>query len=46
MNWTGAQTRFLIDDQLQKAGWEAGTKNLQYSKGTRPVKGRNIAIAE
>ena len=46
MNWTEAQTRCLIDEQLQKAGWEADTKNLRYSKGTRPVKGKNIAIAE
>lgn len=46
MNWTEAQTRCLIDEQLQKAGWEADTKNFRYSKGTRPVKGRNIAIAE
>ena len=46
MNWTEAQTRCLIDEQLQKAGWKADTKNLRYSKGTRPVKGRNIAIAE
>jgi len=46
MNWTEAQTRCLIDEQLQKAGWEADTKNLRFSKGTRPVKGRNIAIAE
>ena len=46
MNWTEEQTRCLIDEQLQKAGWEADTKNLRYSKGTRPVKGRNIAIAE
>ena len=46
MNWTEAQTRCLIDEQLQKAGWEADTKNLRFSKGTRPVKGINIAIAE
>ena len=46
MNWTEAQTRCLIDEQLQKAGWEADTKNLRFGKGTRPVKGRNIAIAE
>ena len=46
MNWTEAQTRCLIDEQLQKAGWEADTKNIRFSKGTRPVKGRNIAIAE
>ena len=46
MNWTEAQTRCLIDEQLRKAGWEADTQNLRYSKGTRPVKGRNIAISE
>lgn len=46
MNWTEAQTRRLIDDQLRKAGWEVDTKNLRYSKGTRPIKGRNIAISE
>lgn len=41
-----AETRYLIDEQLRKVGWEADTENLRYSKGTRPVKGRNIAIAE
>lgn len=46
MNWSEAQTRCLIDEQLRKAGWEADTQNLRYSKGTRPVKGRNIAISE
>lgn len=46
MNWTEAQTRCLIDEQLQKAGWEVDTKNLSYSKGTRPAKGKNIAISE
>ena len=46
MNWSEAQTRCLIDEQLRKAGWEADTNNLRYSKGTRPVKGRNIAISE
>lgn len=46
MNWTEAQTRCLIDEQLRKAGWEADTQALRYSKGTRPVKGRNIAISE
>lgn len=43
---TEAETRMLIDEQLRDAGWEADTENLRYSKGTRPVKGRNIAIAE
>ena len=46
MQWNEAQTRCLIDEQLRKAGWEADTANLRYSKGTRPAKGRNIAISE
>ena len=46
MSWNEAQTRCLIDEQLRKAGWEADTQSLRYSKGTRPVKGRNIAISE
>lgn len=41
-----AETRYLIDEQLRKVGWEADTENLRYSRGTRPAKGRNIAIAE
>ena len=41
-----AETRIIIDDQLRKYGWEADTNNLRYSKGTRPQKGRNLAIAE
>ena len=40
------ETRLLIDEQLRKAGWEADTENLRYSRGTRPRHGRNIAIAE
>ena len=43
---TEAETRFLIDQQLRQVGWEADTENLRFSKGTRPVKGRNLAIAE
>ncbi len=43
---TEAETRFLIDEQLRMAGWEADTENIRYSKGIRPAKGRNIAIAE
>ena len=46
MKVTEAETRKVIDDQLRKVGWEADTKNLCYSKGIRPEKGRNIAIAE
>lgn len=43
---TESETRILIDEQLRKVGWEADTRNLRYSKGTRPEKGRNLAIAE
>ena len=41
-----AQTRAIIDEQLRKVGWEVDTENLRYSKGTRPQKGKKIAIAE
>lgn len=41
-----AQTRELIDEQLRKVGWEADTKEIRYSKGVRPTKGKNLAIAE
>ncbi len=41
-----ADTRKLIDEQLQQAGWLADSVNLRFSKGTRPEKGKNIAIAE
>ena len=40
------EIRFFIDEQLRKAGWEADTQAIRYSKGTRPIKGRNMAIAE
>lgn len=40
------ETRYLIDEQLRKVGWEADTINIRYSKGTRPLKGKNLAIAE
>ena len=40
------ETRYLIDEQLRKVGWEVDTVNLRYSKGTRPTKGHNMAIAE
>lgn len=46
MNWTEEQTRCLIDEQLKKAGWEADTHLLRYSKGTRPIKGKNMVISE
>lgn len=41
-----ADTRKLIDQQLTQAGWQADSVNLRYAKGTRPEKGRNLAIAE
>lgn len=43
---TEAETRIIIDAQLRQAGWEADTENLRYSKGTRPKKKHNMAIAE
>ncbi|MCD6388099.1 MAG: type I restriction-modification system endonuclease, partial [Desulfobulbaceae bacterium] len=46
MKLSEAETRQLIDEQLCSAGWQADTQNLRYSKGTRPEKGINIAIAE
>lgn len=46
MELSETETRYLIDEQLRKFGWEADTNNLRYSKGTRPQKGRNLAIAE
>ena len=39
-------TRERIDQQLRDRGWEANTKELRFSEGTRPAKGRNMAIAE
>jgi len=41
-----AQTRQIIDAQLRAAGWEADTVHLRYNRGTRPERGRNLAIAE
>jgi type I restriction enzyme, R subunit len=41
-----AETRELIDEQLRAAGWEADTAHLRFANGTRPQKGRNLAIAE
>lgn len=40
------ETRRLIDAQLRAAGWSADSENLTYNKGTRPEKGRNLAIGE
>ena len=46
MELSEAGTRYLIDEQLRRHGWEADTNNLRFSKGVRPQKGKNIAIAE
>lgn len=46
MNLSEDETRYLIDDQLRKVGWEVDSINLKYSKGTRPEKGKNLAISE
>ena len=43
---TEAETRYMVDQQLRQVGWEADTENLRFSKGIRPAKGRNLAIAE
>lgn len=41
-----AETRVLIDAQLNQAGWQADSKNLRFAKGARPEKGTCKAIAE
>ena len=42
-----AETRELIDQQLKNAGWEVDSVNLNnWTKGTLPEKGKNMAIAE
>ena len=46
INLSEKETRYLIDEQLRKVGWEADTLTIRYSKGTRPQKGKNLAIAE
>jgi type I restriction enzyme R subunit len=46
LNLTEDESRFLIDSQLRKAGWEADSKRLTFANGTRPQPGVNMAIAE
>ena len=41
-----AATRLIIDQMLTDAGWEANTTALTHSKGTRPERNKNKAIAE
>jgi len=39
-------TRRLIDEQLREAGWKVDSQERRYSKGARPQKGVDQAIAE
>lgn len=41
-----AETRLLIDRQLNQAGWIADTELLTFANGVRPQAGLNLAIAE
>jgi len=46
INLSEKETRYLIDEQLRRVGWKADTIHIRYSKGVRPQKGKNLAIAE
>jgi type I restriction enzyme R subunit len=46
LNLDEASTRALIDEQLRVWGWEVDTQSIRYSAGSRPAKGKNLAIAE
>lgn len=46
MELSTPEIRYLIDEQLRKVGWEANSNCLCYSNGTRPQKGRNLAISD
>jgi type I restriction enzyme R subunit len=46
VNLDEASTRAIIDEQLRAAGWEANTQELRFARGTRPEKGKTLAIAE
>ena len=41
-----AATRRIVDAQLREAGWEADSEVIRYTHGSRPTKGRSLAIAE
>lgn len=41
-----ASTRTLIDAALRARGWEVDTQTMRYASGTKPAKGKNMAIAE
>lgn len=46
MDFDEADTRLLVDEQLRQAGWDVDSATLRHSKGARPEKNRNMAIAE
>ena len=46
MKLSEKETRYLIDEQLRRVGWEVDTETIRYSNGVRPQKGENLAIAE
>ena len=46
MKLSEKETRYLIDEQLRRVGWEVDTETLRYSNRVRPQKGKNLAIAE
>ncbi len=41
-----ADTRNIVDRQLQEAGWEVDSRTLTHGLGARPQLGKNLAIAE
>lgn len=43
---TEEETRVMIDEQLRDADWLVDTEAVRYSKGSRPEKNKNKAIAE
>lgn len=43
---TEAEVRVIVDSALHRVGWEVDSLALKYSKGARPEKGKNRAIAE
>ncbi len=46
MDFDEADTREIIDAQLRAAGWDADTKAVRHSLGSRPEKSKDKAIAE
>lgn len=41
-----SETRKIIDEKLRLRGWETDSIHLKWANGTRPEKGKNMAIAE